>query len=90
MQTSTNGNPHSIPANGSTSAVANTDKPETKPSLETALVQIEAMKTGFREGINSLTKLGDHIRQALREQKASEKEVQSVRLTLRSLQSVRI
>lgn len=91
MQTSTNGSHHPATANGSsTSAPSNTDKPEAKPSLEAALVQIEAMKTGFREGINSLTKLGDHIRQALREQKASEKEVQSVRLTLRSLQSVRI
>lgn len=91
MQTNTNGIQHPTPANGSsTSAPANTDKPESKPSLEAALVQIEAMKTGFREGINSLTKLGDSIRQALREQKTSEKEVQSVRLTLRSLQSVRI
>ena len=90
MQTSTNGNHHPTTANGITSAPANTDKPETRPSLETALVQIEAMKTGFREGINSLTKLGDHIRQALREQKASEKEIQGVRQTLRSLQGVRI
>jgi len=90
MQTNTNGNHHSIPANGITSAPANTDKPETKSSLESALVQIEAMKTGFREGINSLTKLGDSIRQALREQKTSEKEIQGVRQTLRSLQAVRI
>ena len=91
MQTSTNGNHHPTTANGSsTSAPANTDKQEPKPSLETALVQIEAMKTGFREGINSLTKLGDQIRQALREQKASEKEIQGVRQTLRSLQAVRI
>lgn len=91
MQTSTNGNHHPTAANGSsTSAPTNTDKPETKPALEAALVQIEAMKTGFREGINGLTKLGDHIRQALREQKASEKEIQGVRQTLRSLQGVRI
>ena len=91
MQTSTNGSHHPTPANGSsTSAAANTDKPETKPSLEAALVQIEAIKSGFREGINSLTKLGDSIRQALREQKTSEKEIQGVRQTLRSLQGVRI
>ena len=66
------------------------EKSESKSTLEAALVQIEAMKTGFREGINSLTKLGDQIRQALREQKASEKEIQGVRQTLRSLQGVRI
>ncbi len=91
MQTSTNGNHPPTTANGSsTCAPANTDKQEPKPSLEAALVQIEAMKTGFREGINSLTKLGDSIRQALREQKASEKEIQGVRQTLRSLQGVRI
>jgi len=91
MQTSTNGNHPSIPANGSSNpAAANTDKPETKSSLEAALVQIEGLKTGFREGINTLTKLGDSIRQSLREQKASEKEIQGVRQTLRSLQGVRI
>lgn len=90
MQTNTNGNHHSIPANGITSASAKTDKPETKSALETALVQIEAIKSGFREGINSLTKVGDQIRQALREQKTSEKEIQGVRQTLRSLQGVRI
>jgi DNA polymerase III sliding clamp (beta) subunit (PCNA family) len=65
-------------------------KEETKTSLEAALVQIESIKTGFREAINGLTKVGDHIRQAMREQKTSEKEVQNVRQTLRSLQSVRI
>lgn len=91
MQTSTNGNHHPTAANGSsTSAAVNSDKPETKSSLEAALVQIEAIKSGFREGINSLTKLGDSIRQALREQKTSEKEIQGVRQTLRSLQGVRI
>lgn len=91
MQVPTNDKERPTTANGSSSPVpGNTDKPETKSSLENALVQIEAMKTGFREGINSLTKLGDSIRQALREQKASEKEIQGVRQTLRSLQGVRI
>ncbi len=66
------------------------EKSESKPALETALVQVESIKAGFREAINNLTKLGDSIRHAMREQKASEKEVHSVRQTLRSLQGVRI
>ena len=75
---------------GTTSPALTTDKPETKPALETALVQVESIKAGFREAINNLTKLGDSIRHAMREQKTSEKEVHNVRQTLRSLQSVRI
>ena len=63
---------------------------EPKPALETALAQIDTVKTGFREAIAGLNKLTDLLRQAQREQKAGEKEVQSVRQTLRSLQSVRI
>jgi hypothetical protein len=61
-----------------------------RPSLDHALVQIEAIKTGFREAISGLTKLGDIIRATLREQKASDKDLQQVRQTLRSLQGVRI
>jgi len=63
---------------------------EPRPALETALAQIDTVKTGFREAIAGLNKLTDLIRQAQREQKAGEKEVQSVRQTIRSLQSVRI
>ena len=91
MQTHTNGQPHPDGANGSTTTTHNSpSKEETKSALESALVQIESLKTGFRETISGLTKLGDSIRQAMREQKAGEKEVQNVRQTLRSLQGVRI
>ena len=44
----------------------------------------------FREALVGVTELSTLLRQAVREQKAGEKEVQSVRQTLRSLQSVRI
>ena len=64
--------------------------PEPRPALETALAQIETLKAGFRESIVSLGKLGDTVRQALREQKAGDKEVQSVRSTLRSLQGLKL
>ena len=91
MQTQTHGQTRPIGANGSTpQAAPAVSKEETKSALETALVQIESIKAGFRETINGLSKLGDSIRNAMREQKASEKEVHTVRQTLRSLQSVRI
>jgi DNA polymerase III sliding clamp (beta) subunit (PCNA family) len=80
----------STPPAGTNGSFNTTNKLDTKPALEAALVQVENLKTGFREGINNLTKLGDSIRHAMREQKASEKEVHSVRQTLRSLQGVRI
>ena len=66
------------------------DKSETKSTLETTLVQIEGIKTGLRETLHQLSKIGDSIRASMREQKASEKEIHGVRQTLRSLQSVRI
>jgi DNA polymerase III sliding clamp (beta) subunit (PCNA family) len=64
--------------------------PAEKSALETALAQIEIVRTDFRNAIAGLNKLGDQLKSAAREQKASEREVQSVRQTLRSLQSVRI
>ncbi len=84
----TNGHQHPIATNGVTN-VPSKDS-EAKPALETALVQIESIKTAFRETISALTKLGDSIRQALREQKSGDKDLQNVRQTLRSLQSVRL
>ena len=88
--TQTNGKDHPATTHGTTATVTTTDKQDSKTALESALVQVEAIKTSFREAINGLTKLGDSIRNAMREQKASEKEVHNVRQTLRSLQSVRL
>ena len=87
MQTTTTNTPPSTDASGPATTTKTT---EPKPALETALVQIESLKTGFRESIASLTRLGDTVRQALREQKAGDKDLHSVRQTLRSLQSVRL
>jgi DNA polymerase III sliding clamp (beta) subunit (PCNA family) len=61
-----------------------------KPALETALAQIEIVRGDFRNAIAGLNKLADLLKQAQREQKAGDKEVQAVRQTLRSLQAVRI
>ena len=76
--------------NGNTSPATPATNVVEKTALETALAQIEIVRGDFRNGIAGLNKLADSLKQAQREQKAGEKEVQSVRQTLRSLQSVRI
>ena len=68
----------------------NAATPPEKPALETALAQIEIVRGDFRNAIAGLNKLAESLKAAQRESKASDKEVQSVRQTLRSLQSVRI
>lgn len=78
--------------NGTTSGASTTNAttPLEKPALEMALAQVETVRSDFRSAIAGLNKLADNLKQAQREQKTSEKEVQSVRQTLRSLQGVRI
>jgi len=61
-----------------------------KPAIEAAIEKLDGFKVTFREALVGVTELSTLLRQAVREQKAGEKEVQSVRQTLRSLQSVRI
>ena len=72
------------------SAPPKRDTSPEKPALETALAQIEIVRGDFRNAIAGLNKLGELLKQAQRESKTSDKEIQSVRQTLRSLQSVRI
>ena len=79
--------------NGNTTGAkpAPATKPEEpKPALDTALAQIEIVRGDFRNAIAGLNKLGELLKQARRENKTSDKEIQSVRQTLRSLQGVRI
>ena len=61
-----------------------------KPAIEAAIEKLDGFKTVFREALVGVTELSTLLRQAVREQKAGEKEVHQVRQTLRSLQSVRI
>ena len=61
-----------------------------KPAIEAAIEKLDGFKTVFREALVGVTELSTLLRQAVREQKAGEKEVQTVRQTLRSLQSVKI
>ena len=82
MPEKTNGNTTGAPRSNTNAA--------TPPALETALAQIEVVRGDFRNAIAGLNKLAEALKQAQRESKTSDKEIQSVRQTLRSLQSVRI
>jgi hypothetical protein len=61
-----------------------------KPAIEAAIEKLDGFKTVFREALIGVTEITTLLKQSVRDQKAGEKEVQSVRQTLRSLQSVRI
>ena len=63
---------------------------ESKPALETAAEQAEAVKTSLKTAIGGINELLDTLRQAQRDRRTSEREVQSVRTTLEKLQTVRI
>ena len=82
----TNGTTHTNGAQRSTE----TKTEEPKAALDTAIAQVEIVRGDFRNAIAGLNKLGELLKQAQRENKTSDKEIQSVRQTLRSLQSVRI
>jgi DNA polymerase III sliding clamp (beta) subunit (PCNA family) len=94
MPEHTNGNGSAIAgANASRSAstpAAGASEAPNKPALETAVAQAESVRSDFRSAIAGLNKLVDALKAAQREQKSQEKEISSVRQTLRSLQSVRI
>lgn len=80
-------NPPSPPA---AQADPTTEPATGRSTLERALDQIEALRSGLRELLQRLTPLHDSLRQALREQRAGDKDLQSVRQTLRTLQNVRL
>jgi DNA polymerase III sliding clamp (beta) subunit (PCNA family) len=67
-----------------------TGSPAEKSSIEAALTQIEAIKGSYREAIRGLNDLTDTLKQVQRDQKSTDKEVQSVRSTLEKLQSVKL
>lgn len=71
-------------------AEANNNNGHNGSALSAAVTQIENVKTGLRDVILELNATLDLLRAAEREKKASAKEVESVRATLRSLQKVAI
>ncbi len=81
-----NGNSHgNLPV-----VVLESSSPEEKPGLEQALDQIESLKGSLRSAVGSLNNLIDIVRQVQRERRVSEREVRSVRDTLKTLQTVRL
>ena len=87
MQNTTqqNGNGHTPAA-----TTNGTSSPDEKPTLEQALDQIEFIKGSLRGAVTNLNNLADTLRQVQRERRLSEREVRSVRDTLKSLQTVRL
>ena len=67
-----------------------TEPKEEKPTLEKALSQIERVKGSYREAIRGLNELSDTLKAISKEQKGTEKELQTVRQTIRGLQSVKL
>jgi len=61
-----------------------------KTAIETAVEQIDAAKSSIGTALASLNGLVKTLRQAQREQRGTEKEIQSVRSTLQTLQRVKI
>jgi hypothetical protein len=79
------------PTNGTTNGNgSHRNGTETKSGIESALDQIEGIKGSYRQAIQGLNELADTLKQVQRDQKASNKEVQSVRTTLEKLQSVKL
>lgn len=76
--------------NGATRSTTPVTPAPDKPAIEAAIEKLDGFKTVFREALVGLTELTTLLRQAVRDQKAGEKEIHQVRQTLRSLQSVRI
>ena len=69
-----------------TPAIQATDR----PALEAAIDKIDGFKASVRETLAGLTELTTLLRQAVRDQKTGEREINQVRQTLRSLQGLRI
>lgn len=63
---------------------------ETKPPLETAMEQMEALKENLKANLASVATIQNLLKTAQREQKVTQREYSALRGTLRSLQSVRI
>ena len=67
-----------------------TNDSELKPALTSAIERAEALKASLKTTAGDLNGLLDSLKQVQREQKTTEKEVQSVRSTLEKLQSVKL
>ena len=81
--------PAASPASTGSNASTQTSGTE-KSSIDAALTQIETVKGSYRDAIRGLNDLTDTLKQVQRDQKNTEKDVQSVRTTLEKLQRVQL
>jgi hypothetical protein len=96
MTTTTNGAiaPHingtrEVPTNGSNRNIGPVSN-NSKPAIEAAIDNLDGFKSNLREALSGISEITALLRQAIRDQRSNEREIQSVRQTLRSLQGVRI
>ena len=82
--------PLTTPRRGNLQPKAETTNTVNGSALAAAVTQIETVKTAMRDVILDLNATLDLLKSAEKEKKASAKEVESVRATLRSLQKVAI
>jgi DNA polymerase-3 subunit beta len=96
MTTTTNGAsaPHingtrEVPTNGNNRNIGPVST-NNKPAIEAAIDNLDSFKSHLREALSGISEITALLRQAIRDQRSNEREIQSVRQTLRSLQGVRI
>jgi DNA polymerase III sliding clamp (beta) subunit (PCNA family) len=77
-------------ANKSDGQPATVSRENKKSSIETAVEQIDSVRSSIKAAAASLHDVISSLKQAQREQRGTEKEIQSVRSTLQNLQRVKI
>ena len=71
-------------------AATTTEQPATETGIEQVIQQVEKIKDTLKDVIGEFNDLLASLKQAEKENKASEKEIESVRATLRTIQNVKI
>jgi len=61
-----------------------------KPAIEAAIDNLDSFKNNLRDALIRISEITALLRQAIRDQRSNEREIQTVRQTLRSLQGVKI
>ena len=79
-----------VRVNGNNRNIGPVSTTTSKPAIEAAIDNLDSFKANLREALGSISEITALLRQAIRDQRANEREIQSVRQTLRSLQGVRI
>ena len=79
-----------VPVNGSSHNIGPVSTTASNPAIEVAIDNLDSFKSSLREALGSISEITALLRQAIRDQRANEREIQAVRQTLRSLQGVRI